>query len=312
MYHGDVVYLDTDHRGLNKFRSPQDPTFGRFLGYFQKALNPGMRHLGIGSSGNALRQHTEPRYIPPRPADSHYSDDFSIPFLLEFPDNSKFTGRELVLNQIHAQLGNVQSLGSGSRIFALYGPGGIGKTQIAIKYAHLHSAYFTSIFWIDATSELSTQQSFLRVGNRILKHYREQLGRDDQGNVARKMDLISLIEGTGRIPLVQSDTQKAIEGLMGWFASEGNKDWLLVFDNADDLETFDMRKYFPTAPWGSILLTTRRVPSSWEATEIQEMSESEGLQLLQWCAMLHHDLDSEGMSASLPSEGLCTHNVQKG
>jgi hypothetical protein len=37
--HGDVVSLDTDHRGLNKFRSRHDPNFILFLRSFNKAFD---------------------------------------------------------------------------------------------------------------------------------------------------------------------------------------------------------------------------------------------------------------------------------
>lgn len=45
-HHGEVAYLDADHRGLNKFASADDPNFikfkARFTKAFLKALKNGM------------------------------------------------------------------------------------------------------------------------------------------------------------------------------------------------------------------------------------------------------------------------------
>ena len=41
-----------------------------------------------------------------------------------------------------------------------------------------------------------------------------------------------------------------------WLASQTNKNWLLLFDNADDVD-LKLKKYFPSCSSGNILITTR-------------------------------------------------------
>ncbi|KAF4958756.1 hypothetical protein FGADI_2100 [Fusarium gaditjirri] len=38
LHYAEDVLLDTDHRGLNKFQSPNDPNFEKFLRHFYYAL----------------------------------------------------------------------------------------------------------------------------------------------------------------------------------------------------------------------------------------------------------------------------------
>lgn len=67
---------------------------------------------------------------------------------------------------------------------------------------------------------------------------------------------------------------KAAEAMRKWFEKESNTEWLLIFDNFDDLEAFDINDYFPRASWGSTLVTSRRrdVSGFWTGIEVPEMS----------------------------------------
>jgi Cdc6-like AAA superfamily ATPase len=94
-------------------------------------------------------------------------NEFTIPFRLEYMKNSKFTGRKELLNEVHWQLSGIWR-DSQPNILALFGPGGIGKTQIAIEYAYLHNLNYSSVFWIDATNQNSAFDSFLQIAKRVL------------------------------------------------------------------------------------------------------------------------------------------------
>jgi hypothetical protein len=223
---------------------------------------------------------------------------FLVPFRFDYMKNGKFTGRKELLTQVHEQLSSGWR-GTGSNISALYGPGGIGKTQIAIEYAHLHHANYSSVFWVDATNQKSACDSFLQIATRVLRHYVEKdVETPNYGSIARTLGLIDLLDENGRISMMYGDNHGIVDAMKDWFAKEANTEWLLIFDNVDDLETFDIRDFFPKAPWGSILITTRRrdIPISWNGIEVQEMSENEGLQLLLRCANLDQELNHQGRS----------------
>lgn len=46
------------------------------------------------------------------------------------------------------------------RIFSIYGHRGLGKTEIALEFAHRNASGFDAIFWIGCESTLTLRQSF--------------------------------------------------------------------------------------------------------------------------------------------------------
>lgn len=42
-----------------------------------------------------------------------------------------------------------------------------------------------------------------------------------------------------------------------WLSDAKNTQWLLVFDNYDDPDQFDIKQYYPPASHGAIVITTR-------------------------------------------------------
>jgi len=47
-----------------------------------------------------------------------------------------------------------------------------------------------------------------------------------------------------------------VDGNLQWLASQTDGNWLLYFDNADDV-SLKLKKFFPQCPSGRILVTTR-------------------------------------------------------
>jgi hypothetical protein len=71
------------------------------------------------------------------------------PFIVPFPRNPDFVGRDVDLVRLHASLSGPGPVGI--RPAGLTGMGGIGKTQLAVEYVHRHRRdYPDGIFWIDA------------------------------------------------------------------------------------------------------------------------------------------------------------------
>ena len=47
-----------------------------------------------------------------------------------------------------------------------------------------------------------------------------------------------------------------MDASLRWLASQADRNWLLIFDNADNVD-LKLKKYFPSCPSGNILITTR-------------------------------------------------------
>ncbi|KAF7345854.1 FabD/lysophospholipase-like protein [Mycena venus] len=133
---------------------------------------------------------------------------------------------------------------SKQKIFLLYGLGGAGKTQIALKFIEEFHSRFTDIFFIDA-STLETINASLKT--------------------------IAMIKGIG---------QSAQEALQ-WLKCKEDE-WLLLFDNADDPK-INLNNCFPQCSHGNILITSRNpglTVYSPSHSNVSDMEEEDAVHLL--------------------------------
>lgn len=231
--------------------------------------------------------------------------EFRLPFAVDYFRNPKFTGRDSVFSRIDDALRTRkenQELG----LVILHGAGGIGKTQIAIEYTYRRRGEFSAIFWLNARSEEKMLRSVEQVVKRILQHYEanglhvnspryEQLSRAISSVGKQNHTKISVETVTTINPLTP------LEAFHQWLSYDQNWRWLIVFDNLDDPESFDVRKYVPPTAWGSIIITSRRLDLApiWDAIEVEEMDEDEALELLQKSANTRCTEHSTGISSPL-------------
>src|SRR5882757_6502088 len=153
--------------------------------------------------------------------------------LFDAPDmaDELFIGRDAEIQRMEKIL--LPGSDSGHRkILVLGGMGGIGKTQLSIAYAKRHSSTYSSVFWLNSTSELALQGSFRKLAHRILAP--ETADQPD-------------------------DNRLWIE-ISNWLCELDNSHWLLIFDNYDNPDEYDITQYYPAVAHGSIIVTTR-VPS---------------------------------------------------
>jgi tetratricopeptide (TPR) repeat protein len=131
--------------------------------------------------------------------------------------NLVFTGRSETLEAVRRDLPH-----HGRQ--ALYGLGGIGKTQIAVEYAYRHQSDYKAVLWAFADSDQSLSTHFIEIAkvlNLPIQDYPDQA--------------------------VIVDTVKR------WL--EQNDGWLLVFDNVDHPEM--LRAFLPQRGRGHTLITSR-------------------------------------------------------
>jgi|GEM_PF-1093784 len=142
---------------------------------------------------------------------------------LPFRRNPHFTGRMELLEQLETSL---MSFGSSdlAHPVVISGLGGIGKTQVAIEYAHRHIEDYTAIFWINAESESSITASYTEIAR-----------------------LLSLPEADAQ------ETSVVTTAVIRWLTNYS--DWLAIYDNAEDPNL--VSEYLPKTYSGHIVLTSR-------------------------------------------------------
>ncbi|KAJ7800085.1 P-loop containing nucleoside triphosphate hydrolase protein [Mycena olivaceomarginata] len=125
-----------------------------------------------------------------------------------------FCGRQEILGKMYQYF--TKDLGK-QHIYVLYGLGGAGKTQIALKFID-KSLHFTDRFFLDASTTETLDTS---------------------------------IKNIATMKNIGSSSQDALK----WLCNRC-EDWLLFFDNADDPE-INMNNFFPQCNHGNIIITSR-------------------------------------------------------
>ncbi|WP_422774309.1 FxSxx-COOH system tetratricopeptide repeat protein [Plantactinospora sp. WMMC1484] len=163
--------------------------------------------------------------------------------------NVQFTGREENLRRLRNLL--TSGVSRGYSLVALHGMGGVGKSQIALEYAHRFRTAYDLVFWIEADPRIFIDTQLIELG--------ERMSLPDQANVpaAIRQVLDTLVRGD-RYPR-----------------------WLLVFDNVADYQ--EIEEFLPQGGRGHIIITARE--KTWEegaeTIEISPFSRAESIEQLQ-------------------------------
>jgi tetratricopeptide (TPR) repeat protein len=178
-----------------------------------------------------------------------------------FERNPNFTGREFQLAKLEKEL---SKQGQTTKL-AITGLGGVGKTQLVLElvYRVRDKHKSRSIIWIPATNMESLHQAYLDVAQKLCIP-----GWED-----KKADVKRLIQE--------------------YLSKESTRQWLLVFDNADDINMWISQSsrlidYLPKSEHGCVVFTTRDRKTAVKLAknnivEVPEMEETVATQLLQKC-----------------------------
>lgn len=166
--------------------------------------------------------------------------------------NPHFTGRETEIRTLREQL-----VASGSAVIrqppsALYGLGGVGKTQIATEYAHRYAEEYEAVWWVRSDQEDSIQASLVALGTRL------RLPDVSPGDRDRSLRLV-------------------IDALQ---AGDPYSRWLIIFD--DVTQPNKLRRYIPQG--GHVIVTSRinewRQVLNTDGIEVREFARAETLKFL--------------------------------
>lgn len=179
--------------------------------------------------------------------------------------NNSFTGREHFLKLIDTALDQENNM-----IVAIVGPPGIGKTQVAKRYAELNKNEYDIVWWINADGDINEQYKMLAVAiNELYKH-------KNQLPIYASEDI--LVEQVKNHLRVTKD------------------DWLLVFDNSASEESID--RYIPERHHksrGNVLITSKN-SSTWEKTmKLEKFNRNESLEYFKKTLISYKETDKEGL-----------------
>jgi len=171
----------------------------------EKTLIDGIKGKGI---------ENEPIISQEKPCQSIY---------LPHSRNPYFTGRAEILNLIRENFQNGNTL---SRVQAIRGLGGVGKTSIALEYAYAHRKEYKIVWWVNAENS-----------DTVLSSYRKFCS--EQGLISEndKDDVV-------------------LRQMEYWFLN--NENWFFVYDNADAADYASwLEEHLPKERNGHVLITTR-------------------------------------------------------
>ena len=171
--------------------------------------------------------------------------------MVPYQRNPHITGRDELLTQVSEKLRETKQKKFNHRI-AIYGIGGIGKTQVAIEYVYQYETQYDGIYWINASDQAALLSGFQEIGSMT-------------GCVSTATDLEPI---------------EVAKGVLSWLRREQN--WLVVIDNLDDITV--VAGFLPqTGPHQHTLITTRNPNSSGipaEGLEVPLLDSADSVDLL--------------------------------
>jgi transcriptional regulator with XRE-family HTH domain len=187
----------------------------------------------------------------------------TMPRLWNIPArNPAFTGREDLLAAVREQL----QTGRAAVVQALYGMGGVGKTQLAAEYAHRFAESYRLAWWINAEQTRLIGDQFASLG-----------------------------QGLGCIP-PGAENEAARAAVLAELRQHDR--WLLIFDNAG--APADVMPWLPGGG-GHVLITSRE--RGWDEVaspvEVDLLTRAESIEMLLHRAPGLTEADADRLAAAL-------------
>jgi hypothetical protein len=200
----------------------------------------------IAKTDSESSQPDGQKALPTAPAKATVSKDSQQSPVRNLPMRNKgFTGRETLLATLRDRINGSDQ----AAVQVLCGMGGVGKTQLAIEYAHRFASDYDIMWWVNAEQ-------------------RELIGPQ----------IAALAVELGSAP-PRGDTAASVRAVM--MELRVRRRWLLIFDNASDAA--ELRDWLPDGWAGHVLITTR--VGGWdeisESIEIDVFDQAESSSMLQ-------------------------------
>src|SRR5277367_7105974 len=100
------------------------------------------------------------------------SNQIENKFLVPYQANPRFIGRTPFLQTLKEKLFDIAPRHDNHRV-ALYGMGGIGKTQCALGYVYANRDVYDRIYWIPAVDQTALLSGYQNIAKEARLHYQE-------------------------------------------------------------------------------------------------------------------------------------------
>ncbi|KAI0515486.1 hypothetical protein F5B22DRAFT_607479 [Xylaria bambusicola] len=215
-------------------------------------------------------------------------DEFLIPMSLPLHCEEPFLGRDPEIRAIHSYLSIPNELHRAT----LLGPGGVGKTQLALRYVYAYENQYSSVFWLDAQNRFTLHSSCLRCVERLKSHYVGTSRGEDRLRALQRLHLGGLIDEDGRIQSCQDTPELLFLVFKKWLEWPGNDRWLLIIDGVDQepgLGEFHIDKFLDSLKNGHVIITSRS-GSRGHTFNIQGLEPDDAMKLLNYLTAERQDM----------------------
>ncbi|KIM97100.1 hypothetical protein OIDMADRAFT_32133 [Oidiodendron maius Zn] len=171
----ETICLNADHSSIVRFKNAEDDNFKIVLG--------------------KLKQLVDKSKQTPRPHVRRRSTHLHVPYM----PGRYFVGRKTEITKLRDWLLDTEQ--RECKVIALYGLSGVGKTQLALKFAVDHMSHYDYIFFVNGTSLEVLRNDFSKIQKSLM---------------------------------ISEDSRSAIDRMIDWLRSQDSH-WLLIFDNANHL-----------------------------------------------------------------------------
>jgi tetratricopeptide (TPR) repeat protein/cellulose biosynthesis protein BcsQ len=143
--------------------------------------------------------------------------------------NANFTGRDAVLREIREQLRSRPV--AAQPPLTIQGTGGIGKTQVALEYAHRFRADYDVVWWLNCGQPQYIDASLA--------------------------DLAAWLRRTFDVPLPEEVAVAEVARQLLDYLGRSSLRWLLIYDNAEEEAAFDTIQRLLPKGGGHVIITSR-------------------------------------------------------
>ncbi|MGW3350923.1 tetratricopeptide repeat protein [Nonomuraea rubra] len=147
-----------------------------------------------------------------------------------------FVGRDQALAMLRTALFDASGCGLINQ--AVYGLGGVGKSELALQYADRHRADYRLVWWIEADTASQVKMELAALARALVTPY-------------------------DSVAAAEASNEEAVSWVCAWL--NANTEWLLIFDNVEHFG--DIATYLAQFTHGHVVITTRR-DIGWERLRV--------------------------------------------